>query len=945
MKTYDRLMQKYDWVFVDLETTGLNPALDRIIEVAAVRLSGDGSRETFQRLVNPGLPVPEYITRLTGIDTGMVADAPSFEEIRAPLLRFLEGGVIVAHNAGFDVSFLQAALGHALPNNCVDTCDLARLLFPNVSSYSLRHLVRTLQIEEIPAHRALEDTLALEALFIKLMEKASLLSLPESREISCFLQGTENGLATLFEDILREKIKQYDFASPSPAKRKGRQAGVVPSTGSAGWSWDIGVLEKMFLPGGAVAGALHLYQKREQQVRMVKAVAKAFVQERHLLVEAGTGIGKSLAYLVPALAWACSHGEKVAVSTQTIALQEQLFRSEIDFLKKNTGIPFKAAVLKGRGNYICLRKWRLAGNDLTHHTKPEKILMARIGLWLRQDDSGDRDYINLRDWEADMYDQLASSGESCLGSKCPDAGECYYQKAKQAAQQADLVIVNHALLLADLKLNEAILPKYKYLVVDEAHHLEEEGTRQFSAVFSWRDFKKRISQLQSRRDLVKKPGLLFLLKQRLPALKHSGSELAGEIGAAVNEAQDILTAINIIFDETEKFFLEKQAPEVIRVREEVREQEWWRNLALLFDNLWFKTADLIEKLEQLGKRLAPEFREQDGEESLREQHAALDILKADCELVRRFFHAEQEPGMVYWLERDPARNDLRVYITPLRTDQIFHDFLFAVKDTVILTSATLSVEGNFAFLVEQLGIPPELADTLCLPSPFAYEEQALLLVDNSLPDPARTGEEGYNLAIAEALLAVLRVTGGNSLVLFTSHKQLRSMYERLAEPLRRHGLELFADGVNGRRNNLISELKNNSQAVVFGASAFWEGIDLPGRSLTALVIVRLPFNPPNLPLVEARSEELQKEGKNGFYHYSLPQAVLKFKQGYGRLIRTMDDCGVVVVLDNRLVSKNYGRTFLNSLPNYRHFAGSTKDLTRRIEEWFYDLKIKEADDD
>ena len=795
-------------------------------------------------------------------------------------------------------------------------------------------------MQETPAHRALDDALALESLFLKLLEKASMLSLHAARDICYFLQGTDNGLNVLFEDLLRDKIKNYDFTSSPPERRKGEQSGEMPDAAGRVWPWDIGLLEKMFLPGGAVAGALGSYQKREQQVKMVKTVAKAFAQVRHLLVEAGTGVGKSLAYLVPALAWACSRGEKVVVSTHTIALQEQLFRSEIAFLKKSVGFPFKAAVLKGRGNYICLQKWKTATGDVTHLSKAEKMVMARISYWLQHDNSGDRDYINLRDWEADLYSQLASSGESCLGNQCPDAAECFYQRAKLAAQQADLVIVNHALLLSDLRLNDAILPKYKYLVVDEAHHLEEEGTRQFSAVFCWRDFKKRIAQLQSKRDIVKKPGLLFFYKQRLPALTSIDPELAGEIETAVKEAQNAVTAINAAVDETEKYFLEKQPPEVIRIHEGIGNHKWWQNLVLLFDNLFVNTTELLERLAFLEKRMAAVFHKQEEDDGLREQRAEVDFLKEDCALLKRFFQEDRDPDMVYWLERDPARNDLRLYITPLKTDRLFHNLLFSVKDTVVLTSATLSIEEDFTFLVEQLGIPSELVDTLCIPSPFAYEEQALLLVDSSLPDPTATGEEGYNLAIAEALREILRTTGGNTLVLFTSHKQLRYMYERLAEPLRQHGLELFADGVNGRRNNLVTELKNNAQAVVFGASAFWEGIDLPGRSLTALIIVRLPFNPPNLPLVEARTERLKQEGKNGFYHYSLPQAVLKFRQGYGRLIRTMDDCGVVVVLDNRLVNKNYGRTFIHSLPNFRYFAGNTKDVAARIEQWFNELQIK-----
>jgi len=933
-------MRKFDWVFLDLETTGLNPVQDKIIEVAAVTLSAKGKQEVFHQLVNPGIPVPEYITRLTGIDSGMVNDAPAFTEISASLLQFLEGRVIVAHNAGFDISFLQAALGRPLTNSCLDTYDFAKLLFPNYSSYSLRYLVRALELPVKPAHRALDDALALESLFIRLLEMVNKLPLYVLREIAYFLQGSGNGLSELLDETLRKRIKNYDFKEGLPAKRREGTDGAVGAEDSPALKWDIGMLEKMFLPGGAVARGLDTYQKRDQQMKMLKAVGKAFTQERHLLVEAGTGVGKSLAYLVPSLAWACSQGEKVVVSTYTIALQEQLLHSEIEFLKKSAGFKFKAAVLKGRANYICLQKWKTLKDNAAGLSWPEKLLMARIGLWLSNENSGDRDSINLRDWETEFYSHMASSGEICPGSQCPYVGECFYQKAKQAAQQADLVIVNHALLLSDLKLGETILPKYGYLVVDEAHHLEEEGTRQFSEIFSLREFKKRIVRLQGRRDTVKKQSFMAFIKQVIPFIRNINPELAGEVAALIKGVQEALADINVSLDEIEQYFLEKQPPEIIRIHDGAENRKWWQHLSLFFDNLKFKTLSLLEGLDSLYKRMTLVPVDQEGEGPLREQRLIVEQLNADCELVKRFFQECRDPDRVYWLEKDPLKNDLRLYITPLKTDRLFHDLLFSVKNSVVLTSATLSVEEDFSFLEEQLGIPPELADTLCIPSPFLYEEQALLLVDNSLPDPARTSEEGYNLAVAEALLSILHVAGGNSLVLFTSHKQLRYIYEQLAEPMRRAGLELFADGVNGQRSSLISELKNNSRAVVLGANAFWEGIDLPGQSLTTLVIVRLPFYPPSLPLVEARMEELKKTGKNGFYHYSLPQAVLKFRQGYGRLIRTMNDCGVVVVLDNRLVNKSYGKTFINSLPNFRYYAGDTAAVTERIEQWFDELEIK-----
>jgi len=333
----------------------------------------------------------------------------------------------------------------------------------------------------------------------------------------------------------------------------------------------------------------------------------------------------------------------------------------------------------------------------------------------------------------------------------------------------------------------------------------------------------------------------------------------------------------------------------------------------------------------------------EGENSLRQFKVVLAQLERNHSFFKDFFTSVPSDEQVYWLENEPYRPDLRLYITPLRTGKQFEELLFSIKTSTILTSATLSVNNSFTYLKEQLGIPEELVDVLQIQSPFLYEEQALLLVDTSLPVPTQGNEEEYNMAIQQALFTLISAARGGTMVLFTSRKQLRQLYEALSQPLHELGLELYADGINGNRINLVNELKENPRAVVFGTNAFWEGIDLPGESLTAVIMVRLPFAPPNLPLVEARMEEFKKEGKDGFYHYSLPQAVLRFRQGYGRLIRTIDDCGVVMVLDSRVLTKRYGKLFIHSLPSHKYLAGNTKFVADNVLQWFTSLKIKALD--
>lgn len=917
-------MMNFDWAFVDLETTGLNCHQDEVIEIAAIICGNNGKKEMFETLVKPRGSVPKQITFLTGINDEMLRDAPLPEELFGKIRTLLDGKIIVAHNAPFDLGFLQAMLGEDLPNKWIDTIELTKVLFPNLSSYSLRYLIRYFGLQTCPTHRAFADTDALEKLFFYLQGQALALSLQEIQEIYYFLQDEEKGLSAFFYEILKDKISSFDFAQPLMEKRlkqngQERKQEALP--------WEPEKLIRMFQPGGAIANGFSCYQERPEQIQMMRAVAKVFSQQRYLLVEAGTGVGKSLAYLVPALTWAVSQQEKVVVATHTIALQEQLWHSDVAFLRQNLPFSFKAAVLKGRGNYFCLHKWKAVKDGLANLNWHEKVLMARLAYWLVKEQSGDRDSINIRGWEAEIFGQLVSTRETCLGSLCPFATECFYQKAREKAQEADLIIVNHSLLLSDVKIGASFLPAYHYLIIDEAHHLEEEGTKQFTATFSLLDFQKRIGYLLKKKEGLYKPGISFIWRNYTALPK----EIYPQAKELISKIEQCAKTLLVKCEEILQSF-DGQHSETIRINMEIRQEQWWQNLMLLCDNFLVHIEELTSLLTLLSNRLSEDCSETGWENSLKDLRIYLGELKEDADLVQKFFHTWEDTA-VYWLEFELRRKELLLNLTPLKIANLFREQLFADKTTVVLTSATLSIAEDFGFFSEQLGLPAELIDTLKIPSPFFYDEQSLLVIDNSLPDPARTGEDLYNQALQEALFAILQATGGRTLVLFTSHKQLQNMYNCLKTPLQECGWEIYADGINGHRSTLLAELKNNPAAIAFGANTFWEGIDLPGSSLTSVVMVRLPFWPPTMPLVEARIEALQKEGKDGFYHYSLPQAVLRFRQGYGRLIRTINDCGVVAVLDNRLLKKNYGKVFLNSLPQEKYLSGDTKKIVEKIKEW------------
>lgn len=993
-------------VFLDLETSGLNPQKNKIIEVAMICRRPGEERFVLQQLVNPGEALDPFITQLTGISDEMLRSAPAIGQLRDQVLPRLEDSWLVAHNANFDVTFLEAEFAVKLSRRqVVDTIELAKILYPRLKSYSLRSLVRTFDLKASPCHRALGDAEALEALFVHLAGKARRLDRSLLERILQALAQEEQGLYYLFLQIylgrellwpealtetgLQEEEGGFGedplaFWNQAPEEETARKSAAA----EAAAFWRSPGLSGLLEPGGPFSRQKENYQYRPQQTEMLRAVMKAFQQSRFLMVEAPTGVGKSLAYLLPALTWSVARQERVVIATHTIYLQEQLYKKEIPEAAKLLPFPFHCAVLKGRGNYLCLNRWLAVLNQGTNLIWGERVLLARLAVWLEEGTEGDLDSIHLLGPERDWFAQMASSRETCQGTQCPHYKECYYQKARYAAGKSDLLIINHALMLADACLGDALLSKYQYLIIDEAHHLEEEGTRQFTREFSLMEYEKQLQQLHKRRDVFGRPGFIQYLKD----YRQKGIGAVEKLEPLLNELEKQLKLVMRRVNLLQEILKSTSLPEYYRLRPGSPQGSAVEGVLSALDNLRVMGTELSGILVKLSQALQGEDGRQFEETWLKSQLQLFGRVLEMTELLDLFLKetassmvagsaaaaaasdpavpvaaapvpfstappltaaeqaAEQDNAapaaasvsaalpsaageQVYWFRRETRTNDIILCITPLNTASFFRKYLFEEKESVVMTSATLSVGESFSYFSGQLGVDQELTDTAVLCSPFDYAKQVLLMTDKSLPDPARTSETAYNLALADSLEEFLKACGGRSMVLFTSHKQLRAMYEAIAAKLKAEGLELFADGINGSRSTLMEELKTNPRAVVFGANTFWEGVDLPGLSLTSLLIVRLPFAPPGMPMTEARIEQMSRRGEDPFYEYSLPQAVLRFKQGYGRLIRTSEDWGVVVILDNRIVNKRYGRLFLQSLPDAACLSGKPAELVRKIAQW------------
>ena len=713
------------------------------------------------------------------------------------------------------------------------------------------------------------------------------------------------------------------FAPPPPALQASKTRKMV----------DGGLIQAALSPGGALAGALPGYEARPGQIRMARAVAKALNERLHLVVEAGTGTGKSMAYLLPAVEYAVANGRRVVVSTNTINLQEQLFFKDIPLLRKALPVEFRAAVLKGRANYLCLRRWRSFLRDgLT--SDADRLLAAKILLWLRNTESGDRGELALDELESvRWYTHLGADAQHCTGKTCRDnrAGRCFLSRARRRADGAHLLVVNHALLLADQALESKVLPEYADLVVDEAHHLEDAATKQLGAEIGQQEltfFLAGLSQLLGPgryAGIISRVHTVFITAAGT-ALASQATELSQPAHDAVEAARRTLSEFYVAVMLFVRHIADRATGPVsgereIRLTPNVRRGEAWEEVEEAWKAFGADLGELDRSLARLTQALEP-FR--DSAELVDDALADLANTRQELTEFRVNLSAivsSVDPDMVCWLSvRDRG---ITLHAAPLEVGPLLQSQLFAQKDCVVLTSATLQVGGSFRYARERIGLD-DTTFTLAVPSPFDFPNQALLCVPGDLPDPT---SRAFADASLEALESICRATGGRTLVLFTSHSALRAAHQFLTPRL--SGLLILGQGVDGPRQQLLDRFKETPNAVLLGTSSFWEGIDVVGEALSCLVIVKLPFSVPTDPVFAARSELLD----DPFGAYAVPQTALRLKQGFGRLIRSTADRGVVAILDSRLWTKRYGETLLRSLPDATCRRCSWQELGGLISDW------------
>lgn len=875
----------------------------------------------------------EALQKSVVLDVGASSLRMHFQDI----LEIFENAVLVGAEGALKLKALEQQLNFRFPQLVWDVLELIRIFFPTLSSYSLPYLAEKLEITPLACSTQDASRLKVEEhawitwrLLQVCWKKGLAFDLSFFDQAKHLLEGwTGRG----FIDQLQKMVSRR---FPDRRIRTDLVLAPEPETPTEGLfnnqlkmdaplpqqkEWVI----HSFSPGGIFEQNLPGYESRPGQVEMVKQVVNALVGPHHVVVEAGTGTGKSFAYLLPSLWLAKRLEQRVVIATHTIPLQEQLLKKDIPVLERVLPFSFRAAVLKGKGNYGCLKKWQSClGNVREIQRLEHRLALLSLLVWLRETPTGDIQELAKIPGLRQIWPLVNAENEACIPAKCSHAGVCFLLRARKKAEEADILIVNHSLLFSDLKTDFNVLPEYHYLVIDEAHQIHQAALQHLGAELSLELVERTVE------NIYRSVGPCFYgtLKQRWEQLVERAPMVAWDVfqtrmerlpessRLVLDQARELFRFLAILLGPQRNF----------RFTARHLTEPWWSNFNVQVENLIGRIKALVSIFESLVIVLKGE--EADDAEELQfiisGHQRACDTLLETLTLAMEIHH----PKQVTWLEQSPR---LSLKTSPVDVSEILREKVFSRLDAAILTSATLSIADSFEHLLRDIGLPRETI-TARVASPFDYDLQMRFFVVKNEGNAQRMPEEKV-VELSEFIVEVAQKMRGRTLVLFTSHQFLKETHAVLQERLARIEIDVLAQGIDGDRAALLEAFKRNPQSVLLGANSFWEGIDLPGDTLSCVIMVKLPFWPPTLPLIEARSEFVKSQGRDPFNEFLLPEAVIRFKQGFGRLIRSKADRGVVILLDSRVIEKPYGRQFLSSLPIHTHLRGENQHVFRKIEQW------------
>lgn len=899
------------YIALDLETTGLDFEHDEIIEVALERFENGEPVESRDFLIRPAQTLRPFIASLTGISDADLADKPDFASVAGDIRKFLGDFPIVAHNAQFDTKFLKnsfAKVGISMEDNPVfDTLVLSRIAFRTVPNHKLETLVSYLDIPRERAHRALPDADACGKLFWKAILEIETFDSFVRHHLHRLSRGTV--WERIFDDVLpsHEKLSPLEPESVSPPTRNASER--LPR------------VKEFFAENGKLSEAIPNYKPRESQMNYAETVERNMYKGGISILEAGTGMGKTFAYLIPAALKAAS-GERVVISTATRTLEEQLSRHDFPMIAPLFGGKVSPIVLKGRGNYICLRKFE------EHLDSPEVLLapderesFMTLLPWIERTRTGDGNEnsgFNLSRNRL-LWNKFSSDASTCLGEKCPHFGRCFGLNARRQAAKANLLFINHSLFLSDLSLDFALLPAYDHIVFDEAHRLpsmSHSGFGKMVRFFRLRNITKILVHPKERDK-----GLVAELEAQLHTRNADVSllESCERLRSATTECEKSL----------HRFFL-KLGKKVFK-----RKTDGFRfsqGIFAEYDTDPKPVLDACRTVKAISEGLCENLRNVP-ELSLMARNlegAAMEIGRFAEDF--GFIVQAGKDDWVFYMEEPGNPHTAILRAIPLYPGKPWTEKFYPWIKSATFTSATLSVQGSFEYFERRMGmLSPSLDKSKqpfvrTYPSDFDVDKNRRIVIADFLPKP---NSPEYQKALENVLSEILPENAKNALVLFTSVLSMTKVHDALLPRFAAKDKLLLCQQLDGGMDSLVEMFRKTRESCLLGCQVFWEGIDLPENALELLVIPKLPFPNPSNPLVASLSEKMKERGENAFRNLYIPEAVLELRQGLGRLIRSESDSGVALFLDNRLVGEAYGKSFTklwNGRHEVAHSLGELKSL-------------------
>ena len=965
-------------VVVDIETTGLSFTNNEIIEIGAIRYEIDGSKTTFSKFIKPIEKVPLFIYKLTKIKENDIREADKAKTVLKQFLDFInDDDILLCHNSEFDIKFLNYHLHKNslsdIKNPILDTLVLSRIFLPFLNSHKLTNIAEYFQIKTENIHRAIFDAeitgLILQKItdfiinFVKPDEINFLVTLAEfcnkpEMGTNRFSYKTTNDYLLPYMTLLRDHMikhalkrsafdkspfafKHYNYIENKAEKE------IDPS------------IDAIFKQNGMFQKSFENYELRQGQIDMSKSILDAFIKEEYLIVEAGTGVGKSLAYLVPSLLFSQKTKKKIVVSTNTKNLQEQLLFKDLPLIMKAIDLSFLAVLVKGRDNYLCMRKWQEIYESfiLKQANNPFSPSEAKgllyLFLWAINTKTGDitenQSFHNSK--YSYIWKRLSSDRHLCLGRKCRFFSKCFLMEVRQKAEKANLLIINHSLLFSDFQNEQPTLGEIDYLIFDEAHNLLHSAPGYLGFSISFPDVIGFLNTIFAIRNDFQYGMIVNLKNSVLKSIIRDEEKegLIKSIEKLTDYMKDSKEIVELPFRLSGEIVKQKGAYNKLRIKHHDKLEQWVGALVALQTYL----NKVLSELKSIHGRImlyeSKQFHDQD---------TMLEFLEKTTENINQLARNIEElidPELskyAYWLSSlDIQTENFPIGVfnyAPIQVNDILPDIIYRKIKSLIFTSATLSLKNGFKFFKSSMGLDKFEKDKSqdwsrivleqTVLSPFDYDRQSLILNTEFLPHIS----DAYFMPQSRDLIkTILSENKVGTLILFTAKKDLEMIYDGIEQVCYENDILLLAQKGASGRGNILNQFIHDGKAVLLGTNSFWEGVDVQGESLELLILHKLPFQAPTEPIVEALHEKLEREGKNSFMHYSLPIALLRMRQGIGRLIRSKTDRGVILILDNRISTKFYGQYFKDIIPANIY---STKNPAETIDLITKKLKIKNMTD-